>query len=306
MGRPVKEGLDYFPLDVTLSGSVEYIRCMYGKMGEAVIISLWQRIYAHSYYIEYNQMSPLVFSQEFGAQLEACFPKKEKQGFEIYDEIVKKAVEFGVFDEKLFKEYGILTSARIQSYYLKAKKTDATERIDERYLLLSVPEKGIDDAETGVFDAETPVLEETIPQSKVKESRGKKNKINESRGKEDSAHGAPSIPTSPIEAYEALIGRASSAVKRELAEFINGGVEEALIVRLIEYAAENGKTSRAYIRAAIKGNMQAGITTLEAYNHARAKRAAAAKRGKLNNYTDTNKPDYTNFSEQILNDILNE
>ncbi len=34
--------------------------------------------------------------------------------------------------------------------------------------------------------------------------------------------------------------------------------------------------------------------------------AASAKKSRFNNYTDTNKPDYSNFGEQILKDMLGE
>ena len=34
--------------------------------------------------------------------------------------------------------------------------------------------------------------------------------------------------------------------------------------------------------------------------------AAPAKKSRFNNYTDSNKPDYSNFGEQILKDLLNE
>ena len=37
MARPIKKGLDYFPLNVFLTGSVEYIECMYGAIGVYVI-----------------------------------------------------------------------------------------------------------------------------------------------------------------------------------------------------------------------------------------------------------------------------
>ena len=79
MARPIKEGLDYFPLNVNLSGKIEYIQCMYGKLGEMVIISLWQKIYQKSYYVKYDEMSPLVFSKEFGDQLERLFGNGQKK-----------------------------------------------------------------------------------------------------------------------------------------------------------------------------------------------------------------------------------
>lgn len=139
MPRPHKVGLDYFPLYVTLP-ELEYIKGLYGMIGVQVIISLWQKIYQkNGYYIEYDNMSSVIFSNEFGEQLERCFPSKNKQRWEIYDEIVHRAFEDGVFDKAMFDEYGILTSQRIQELYVFVKKKRAEELIDERYLLLSAP-----------------------------------------------------------------------------------------------------------------------------------------------------------------------
>lgn len=181
MARPTKPGLEYFPMDVKLSGRAEYIKCMYGKMGEVVIISLWQRIYENSYYIEYDEMSALMFSKDFGEQLELCFPKKEKACWEIFDEIVKKAVEFDVFDKELFEKYSVLTSKDIQRTYVKAKRKGAAKLIDERYLLIPASETEVFDAETMVIDTETGVVSSAIPQSKVKKSKEKEIKSKENK-----------------------------------------------------------------------------------------------------------------------------
>lgn len=181
MARPIKKGLDYFPLNVFLTGSVEYIECMYGAIGVYVIISLWKRIYEHSYYYKYDEKSPLICSKEFGNQLELCFPKKNKQSYEIYDEIIKKAVEFGVFDKGMFEKYSILTSKTIQKIYSEAKRKDANELIDERYLLINIPENRVFATKTKVIATKTPINAETIPQSKVKESKVNKSKEDKSK-----------------------------------------------------------------------------------------------------------------------------
>ncbi len=181
MARPIKKGLDYFPLNVFLTGSVEYIECMYGAIGVYVIISLWKRIYEHSYYYKYDEKSPLICSKEFGNQLELCFPKKNKQSYEIYDEIAKKAVEFGVFDKGMFEKYSILTSKTIQKIYSEAKRKDANELIDERYLLINIPENRVFATKTKVIATKTPINAETIPQSKVKESKVNKSKEDKSK-----------------------------------------------------------------------------------------------------------------------------
>lgn len=179
MARPIKKGLDYFPLNVNLSGSVEYIRCMYGKLGEAVIISLWQRIFENSYYIEYNDLSALVFSKEFGIQLEMCFADKKKKCWEIFDEIVKQAVKFGVFDKDIFEKHSVLTSKSIQEIYVEAKRKKAADVIDKEYCLINLSETTVNDAKGQVNTPITSFNSTIIPQSKEnnnKENNNKKNK----------------------------------------------------------------------------------------------------------------------------------
>ena len=83
-----------------------------------------------------------------------------------------------------------------------------------------------------------------------------------------------------------------------------------LIVRLIQYSCEKNARSWQYINAVMLGNLKEKILTVDDYNRHQAERAekgkAAPKKSKFNNYTDTNKPDYSNFSEQILKDMLGE
>ena len=91
-------------------------------------------------------------------------------------------------------------------------------------------------------------------------------------------------------------------------------MEGSLIVRLIEYACEQGKRTWSYIKAAIRGNMDAGIKTLDAYNRAQADRIENAKKverankggkkSKFDNYNDTNTIDIT--PEKILAEMLGE
>ena len=97
--------------------------------------------------------------------------------------------------------------------------------------------------------------------------------------------------------------------------FIEKGVDTELIIRLIEYACEQGKRTWSYIRVAIKGNMDAGIKTLEAYNRAQAQRAENAKRVKeaerkkgkgINNYVDTNFKAEEYTADKLIAEMLGE
>ena len=310
MARPIKKGLDYFPLNVFLTGSVEYIECMYGAIGVYVIISLWKRIYEHSYYYKYDEKAPLICSKEFGNQLELCFPKKNKQSYEIYDEIVKKAVEFGVFDKGMFEKYSILTSKTIQKIYSEAKRKDANELIDERYLLINIPENRVFATKTKVVATKTPINAETIPQSKVKESKEKESKINKSKVKEKKEQEKGEAPPSAavLHAYEKYIGIVTPLVADDIDDFLSKGVEPELIIRIIEYACEQNARSRRYIQQAIMNNLNDGILTLDAYNRKEADRRVnykpPQKKSKFNNYTSESKTDYAELEEQILDSML--
>ena len=126
---------------------------------------------------------------------------------------------------------------------------------------------------------------------------------------------AESAAADSLHKYEQLIGLVTPSVAEGIDFFISEGIESSLIIRLIEYACEQGKRTWPYIQASIRGNMEAGIKTLDAYNRAQAERAENAKKvkaaeskqkSKFNNYTDTNKPDYSNFSQKIIEDMLAE
>ena len=45
MPRPIKNGVDYFPLDVHLDKKFELIEAEFGLTGFAVVVKLLQRIY---------------------------------------------------------------------------------------------------------------------------------------------------------------------------------------------------------------------------------------------------------------------
>lgn len=178
MARPVKKGLDYFPLDVVLGGGMEDINCEYGKLGEMVVISLWQRIYRSSYYIEYNEKKLRLYAKEFCGQLETLFGGDGSCGRGIFDAIVQLAAECGIFDRGLLEREGILTSKKIQEIYLEAKKKSKTVAIDEKFRLVEDADyaRGAGLEFSGGFSEKT-------PQSKVKKN---KSKVNKSKAEESS------------------------------------------------------------------------------------------------------------------------
>ena len=62
MGRHQKKGLDYFPLDVHMDNSVALLEVDHGLEGFAILIKLYQKIYADGYYIHVSANSSCSFN----------------------------------------------------------------------------------------------------------------------------------------------------------------------------------------------------------------------------------------------------
>ena len=200
MGRPKKNGLDYFPLDVDIFRDIR-VRRLKRKCGDnatLVYIALLTLIYNEGYYLHVDDDTAFAISEDVG------FNEDE------INAIIACSVELGLFSQKMYADHRILTSAAIQNRYLFIKDNDI-ERID-RYRLISAPKKpvsanvseskkhnaeGVLDNENGtkkrVFGGKTPVSPPETPvsdpktpvsppksaQSKEKKSKGKESKEKE-------------------------------------------------------------------------------------------------------------------------------
>ena len=303
MARPKKVGLDYFPLDVFLGGSVEYISCLYGAIGVQVIISLWRRIYAHSYYYRYDERAAIVCAKEFGEQLSLCFPKKNKESWEIFDEIVKKAVEFGVFDREMFEKHSILTSKSIQKTYLEAKRKSSAAKIDPRFALID-ESCAVSAEETAVFGAETTAKTEIMPQSKVKQSKEKQSKEEESKEKESKEKQAESgfAPLlSEVEDQELKKLYEEYLKMRELIRApMTECAVESLIRRVNDLEPNNVGRQKKLLETAILN----GWKNVYPVRDERAPSNANGRQSAFSHsYTDTNAIDYAALEEQILDQV---
>ena len=131
MARPVKEGLDYFELDCHMEEKVRLIQAEFGLKGFAIVVKLYQKIYGgFGYYCEWNEDSLLLFMSENGVS-----SRDEKN---LISEIVAACIRRNIFSEKLFKEFGILTSYGVQKRYLNAVSRREKVELIKEYLLISV------------------------------------------------------------------------------------------------------------------------------------------------------------------------
>lgn len=130
-GRQNKVGLDYFELDCHMDEKVRLIQAEYGLKGFAVFVRLLQEIYGGcGYYCEWTQDRELLFASENG--LNGGSQK-------LLGDIVAACIRRNIFSERLFKEYGILTSSGVQMQYLKATVKREVVELKKEYLLISVP-----------------------------------------------------------------------------------------------------------------------------------------------------------------------
>lgn len=308
MARPKKVGLDYFPLDVFLGGSVEYISCLYGAIGVQVIISLWRRIYAHSYYYRYDERAAIVCAKEFGEQLSLCFPKKNKESWEIFDEIVKKAVEFGVFDREMFEKHSILTSKSIQKTYLEAKRKSSAAKIDPRFALID-ESCAVSAEETAVFGAETTAKTEIMPQSKVKQSKVKQSK--EKQSKEEESKEKESKEKQAESGFAPLLSEVEDQELKKLyeeylkmRELIRAPMTECAVESLIRRVNDLEPNNVGRQKKLLETAILNGWKNVYPVRDERAPSNANGRQSAFSHsYTDTNAIDYAALEEQILDQV---
>lgn len=166
MGRPIKTGLDYFPLDVNLEDKVELIEAEFGLQAFAIIIKLWQKIYQSGYYIQWDRDNVLLFSRRVNSELTYI------------NSVINACLIRDIFNAELFDKYSILTSSGIQKRYFNAciqAKRKNIKLIKEFCLINS---------ELTRLNSEfIEFTTEFSTQSKVKEIKGNEIKGNESKEK---------------------------------------------------------------------------------------------------------------------------
>lgn len=170
MARPIKSGLDYFPLDCMLDDKIKLVEAEFGIKGFGVIIKLYQKIYAEQgYYCKWTEEVALLFAREIGL------------GGDVVSEIIKSAIKRGIFDKEMYERFTILTSSGIQKRYFEAASRRKAVLVNHEYLLIShtlLPQN----VSTNPIDVDiNRFIASKNPQSKVKKRKVKESKEKESR-----------------------------------------------------------------------------------------------------------------------------
>src|SRR5690606_32823125 len=126
MARPIKEGLDYFPLDVDIDqdDKIALIEANHGLEGFGVVIKILMKIYDNSYFYQWGEKEQLLFSRRANVNINRV------------NDIINDCLKWGLFSEYLYTNHKILSSKGIQKRYLEASSRRKRVEISTNYLLL--------------------------------------------------------------------------------------------------------------------------------------------------------------------------
>ncbi|KRK64336.1 DnaD domain protein [Companilactobacillus tucceti DSM 20183] len=270
MARPIKKGLDYFPLDVSFLQDIKIRKVIRacGSAAPTVIICILGYVYQdEGYFLYFDDDTRFLIAEDIDTTEE------------LVDKVVQKALEIKFFDQLLFTKYKILTSTGIQNRYKQAsyKKTNNTIRKDFDLLNPSKNDNGVSGVDNPVSDtgnpdavelstSVTPVSDVGSTQSKVKESKEKESKEKQSKEIE-----SPAVTfQKTLTVYQQNIGVLNPLVQQNIEyrinDFVNQGtneIEANEIVRLaIEKAALSNKLSWNYADGILKNWLDHSLFTL--------------------------------------------
>ena len=182
MGRPKKQGFNFFSLDVDYfrNRKITNIRRAHGMVGVTTYIDLLCRIYHNGYYYHFDSIEEL--SMDIAEEIEN---KDLHETAARVAEAIQYLVERDMIDAKLFSE-GIISSVAIQEQFLVMSNAAKRQENMDKHLLVEVEatqksnkkptgKKAVNSEENGITSAETQIDSETITQSKVNEKESLTN-----------------------------------------------------------------------------------------------------------------------------------
>lgn len=151
MGRPTKQGLEYFSLDVRMFSDIKIRKLIKYHKAQAVSVymTLLCRIYEKGYFIEYDNDLPFIISEDCGLEEDTIV------------NIINYCMEVGLFDEGMFKQHKVLTSHGIQDRYVQAcAKTKRKLSSELPYLLVDVSQEDVSSVKKSISSEENQVSSE--------------------------------------------------------------------------------------------------------------------------------------------------
>lgn len=268
MARPLKTGIDYFPLDVDFLSDIKIRKLMRGIGTESigVIISILSNIYRdNGYFISVDDDFYFLIAEEVGTtEL-------------IVEKVVKKSLDIDFFEPELFNDFKILTSLGIQKRYLQACEKRKVIEFESNYLLLTnfdnprvkvvnnlvnSDKSGIN----GVKDDNNSVNYPRSTQSKVKESKVNNTKVNYNENDvvdENVTQENSSInPNDVIEFYQNNFGMMSPYVMENISRWCDD-INAEVVLEACKISVAMGKTNYNYVNGVLKNWLKRNVKSVD-------------------------------------------
>ena len=137
MARPIKDGVSYWPFDVDMLDDKKFklIRGEFGIKGAYIALVILNSVYKdNGYYKKWDEDDCYLVSEGAG---DGCTPQ-------LVNEVLTGCVRRGLFNERLFDVFGILTSAGIQRRFFQMVKNSRNKIVViQEYLLFELNEQTV-------------------------------------------------------------------------------------------------------------------------------------------------------------------
>lgn len=166
MARPLKHGLDYFPMDVDFfeDDKIQFVSSRFDEKGELIAVKLLCKIFKAGYFIKWDADVALLFSKGAGRNITPS----------LANDVVNELIKRDFFHKGLFERFSILTSNGIQKRFehicLLGRRKDS--KIDELHDVNLFTQE-----ETELTTEEIELNTGESAQSKVKERKVKEIKV---------------------------------------------------------------------------------------------------------------------------------
>lgn len=133
MARPLKRGLDYFPLDVDFfqSDEIAFVSARFLDKGELIAVKLLCKIYKNNgYYLKWSEDEAILFATRVVG---------DSSRYALVNDVVHELIKRSFFDKTIFDSFKVLTSAEIQRQYFAAVERRKEVPIIKEYLLITLP-----------------------------------------------------------------------------------------------------------------------------------------------------------------------
>ena len=241
MGRNVKQGFNYFSLDVDIFSDIKIRKLIKNHSGRAlsVYICVLAFIYRNGYYVLNDEDFGFIVSEQTGDKVE------------FIEAVLDYCVKVGLFSAEMF-EQGVYTSKGVQERYLAMCKASRRNIVFSEYTLISSEEMGINSEEIAINSEKTPIKKSKVNISFLEKKKqksacvdfgeGEKNNQPLNAEKETSPPVAPAPP--PFNFRKAML---SEGFAPEL-------VDEWLKIRKAKKAVNTERAFKTFIEQVRKTN----------------------------------------------------